>query len=214
VLFRWCLIVAALNAVVLGSILVLSFGQRKTASPIDIFHFNEFCKLPCWIGITPGETSIEDAVKIALAQYRSEGYYAFQRDKDWIIIEDVLNKRCFDIQFTFVYSDVDRVEEVVIVPCDRTVHPLFTLSEFMLAVKVPSSLVNYGYSVLFKTEEIELYTGDQHVKANDALTCVPITFNLQLYAMVLEQSSRLAESRFSEQQQWQGFQPCYKFQFR
>jgi hypothetical protein len=73
-------------------------GQTHSSSWIKVLHLTD-CELPCWIGIVPGETKVEEAETRLKLTY-SEGYKFRQTLKGFEItgLDDVY---LFDVEFTY-----------------------------------------------------------------------------------------------------------------
>ena len=63
-LMRWLRYPAALTVALALSISAAMLIGRAQPLPerVALLHLNDMCKLPCWIGITPGVTTLNDAV--------------------------------------------------------------------------------------------------------------------------------------------------------
>jgi len=60
----WLRYPAALTVALALSISAAMLIGRAQPLPerVALLHLNDMCKLPCWIGITPGVTTLNDAV--------------------------------------------------------------------------------------------------------------------------------------------------------
>jgi hypothetical protein len=59
-------------AIAIGVVVMLT-RQQPVPDKMSILHF-EMCQPPCWIGITPGETSLDRAIIRTRQVYRTQGY--------------------------------------------------------------------------------------------------------------------------------------------
>jgi hypothetical protein len=84
----WITVLFVFHALLLAVIVVVG---RSQALPDRVAHFKlQQCKLPCWIGIIPGETSLEEAIANIRSNYGINPENQIYIEAVWI---NIINKR-------------------------------------------------------------------------------------------------------------------------
>jgi len=59
-----------LTAAITGALLI---GRAQPLPDrVAVLHLNDMCKLPCWLGITPGVTTLGEAEKLVQSVYKTD----------------------------------------------------------------------------------------------------------------------------------------------
>jgi len=105
---RWLRYPAALSVALTLSISAAMLIGRAQPLPerVALLHLNDLCKLPCWIGITPGVTTYEQARAIVRNVYGDRLIIiAGQCESDFCIADPQTSIDDFEVGFE-VYNDI------------------------------------------------------------------------------------------------------------
>jgi hypothetical protein len=125
-LMRKLCIVGTTIAVSIGVLIVITrlVGYQQQPSPwIKTLHLND-CQLPCWIGIAPGETTLEAANALIKAKYGNlieevEGGFDQDAKLQKFVINSLLPYK-FSILFSYKENDSTLVVESLYFVLDET----------------------------------------------------------------------------------------------
>ena len=98
---RWLRYPIALTVVLTLAISAAMLIGRAQPLPerVALLHLNDMCKLPCWIGITPGVTTIYEARAIVQQVYSEHFAFADKCSIDFCIIDRKTQQNRFQVYF-------------------------------------------------------------------------------------------------------------------
>src|SRR5260221_1661234 len=101
------------------SVSVLIGRQQAPSQNLSRLYLNTVCQLPCWLGITPGETSTKEAGQKLMSFYGAIPTYKVQIDPEnysYLIFDRLSGKQLFSVDFSADLHnlDMERVGEIFI----------------------------------------------------------------------------------------------------
>lgn len=194
-------LIALLTAI--GSAVIV--GRSQPLSPgITLLHLNE-CPLPCWIGIVPGETTVEQASRRIQAVYGSQAGVEVSGHDAQFLIHDTLHGSEFIVAL-YTEPDVQVSHDVI-----KTIW-LGTLSngdgprlaELYSTVGEPDAVVSGDLDL----NSSSLSYFDQRMTLNFGFTGCSTIMN-QVVGSIILADSKMGRDKFASRlRPWRGFTRC------
>jgi len=100
----------AILAIAISAAMLIGRAQ-PLPEPIALLHLNDMCKLPCWIGITPGVTTVSEAIQSIANVYSAEKGYEIRYR-----IGDIIIKRVdTNWQLRFLSTSLDDTNVIAVI---------------------------------------------------------------------------------------------------
>ena len=187
----------------IGSAVIV--GRSQPLSPdVTLLHLNE-CPLPCWIGIMPGETTVEQASKRIQAVFGSQAGIQISGQVAQYSIRDTIHGSEFIVAF-YTEPDVPVSHDVI-----RTIW-LGTLSkgdgprlaELYTIVGEPDAVVSGDLDL----NSSSLSYFDQRMTLNFGFTGCSTMMN-QVVGSIILADSKMGRDKFASRlRPWHGFTRC------
>ncbi len=196
------------------SLPVVPSRQQPLSNWLTLLHLTE-CELPCWIGITPGETTVGEAQKQIAATYGDSSLYILNMEEN---LPAVVTYKPTGYQLNIAFhSDTGEITAASIV------REIYLQPFIRLDGTINSPPISSLQSILGNPEMVRLASGDEtptitliyegglvHEYVNDS-ECDKILPNQQLISIVLFDQIPVGWAWLSDPQEWHGFSYCYNF---
>jgi hypothetical protein len=169
------------------------------------------CQLPCWIGISPGLTSIESAEKLITQTYADsvDTYTLVAKTETGYRVQWSKTGQYFHISFAYWQSEQPeerRFHEIILSPCDSCVllGDMYTLVGQPTKVVPASQTVEDKYLYLVY-EDIQLL-----IKIEKFDSCDSVSPDQAIHSLMI--FDRIPSDLLLGSTNWRGFSRCYKSQ--
>ena len=136
-------------SVVIALFSITLFASRNQTSPsqLEILRLDD-CQLPCWIGIIPGQTTIEQAQTRVKSTYSYKDNYEYSLhhnpydDRDWITIKAMKSDTFLHISFDWDDPSTIDTENMVVsqITIIATGEPNLTWGDWCNVIGEPEAL--------------------------------------------------------------------------
>lgn len=203
-----CLLLAVLVVTVSAARVV---GQQRPASPLLATLRLTDCVSPCWIGIVPGKTTIEDARERINTVYGKPGEYTLTFDGAmpsgliWASLDHA--RESFGVVWITLDAQSDNVVDVIRFDFNSIyVEKLPTLGEFHQLLGAPSRMVLSAGAIGPMNATMAMAYGDD-VQGTLIFTMWYPRFHWtqQVRTLILYGAGQLPLARSTELKAWRGF---------
>jgi len=203
---KWCVVACGVSILaVAGAVFV---GRQQIPALVAALHLDT-CKMPCWIGITPGKTTRGDARRIIQETYQRAGYTLRVLDVAHISVTLTGTAEMFDIALETYGTPADdsRIRQILLTP--NQPHSALVGNIFVLVGTAPEDVRLSqlgGAAIRYRESKIFLGVGP-------TIACDAVSFYQPFSALLLTDSYNAGEITWhAEPKDWRGFDYCYSFQ--
>lgn len=183
----------------------LLIGRAQPTPPrVAMLHLTD-CELPCWIGIMPGKTTIQEAQSIVKNTYGDSAIFSISEfgDNDMDIVSKSDNTH-LTMSFIASPSGYATAADPPVELINLGVAPL-RLSDFISVFRFPSDMMVYEGNLQANFgDNITLYNLSLNV------TCPTVLPDSELQDLQLSAKWPYPELGIELRRKWRGFRTCYK----
>lgn len=188
----------------------ISLGYQQPSSTwVQILHLEE-CKPPCWIDIQPGETTVREAQEKIDLNYGDTSIYQIEKHQNYRIVHKPTGYS-FMVALETESSNVETsnmvVQNIYFAPdVNKPIFPeLFNNFGVPDAVNLSSGIDKPRLTITFNSQKVSVIVED--------FECKKPLFYQHITQMTFYYELPSNYTWLSEPQKWQGFRPCYEFEW-
>lgn len=214
---RWWIVSILFICPLFTSLSLPLLGARQesiSSGWLTLLHLTD-CELPCWIGITPGETTIGEAQDWITTTYGDTSLYSLDTQGYSSVVTYKPTGYQLNIGF---HSDAGAMTENSIV---RRIYlaPFIRLGESIsrlmlfdvqnilgmpIAVRLATGVENPTVVLIYSDQRVSVVVDD--------LDCDKVLPDQQVKTIVLDDQVATNDAWLSDPQEWRGFGYCYNFE--
>lgn len=204
-LLKWVVLTWCCLSLITSAVIGIGRGQPPSDG-LALLHLDE-CELPCWLGITPGQTPWDAAKQMIMDAYSDAQYSVHLVDASHIDVsvngtDDVLSIEIAPLSFNYADSPVNRIE--LTMKFAYLGRRWVSIGDLIASVGSPADMImsDIGPSLLLKESRV-------HVRSAPYIGCNMVLTRLFTTSIFIHK--RPDEYPFvSAPSRWRGFNRCYK----
>lgn len=179
--------------------------QHPPAAYVAWLHLTD-CKLPCWLGIVPGKTTLAEARTRIFKAFPGSvqtnkgnpGYFLINDTRDHFVAQVAINLGEISVEDKTVVDTV----YVLTTQLDRALSSQMNLGELQSVIGAPISVFRSN-----KTSLISIFEYHQFEVSTFRAVCGKLTMSQGIYRLLLSTSGTRLPPEYLRA--WQGFDRCY-----
>src|SRR5258708_8351111 len=200
---RWFLILLGVVGLATGAVVLIG-RQQPPPSSVILLHLDE-CRLPCWIGIVPGETTVSEAGRYIQAVYGSQAGIELVGNDTQYSIRDTVHGSEFIVAL-YTELDVKMAHEVIKTIWLGTLNKGYgpRVAELYSVIGEPGAIISGDLDL----NSSSLSYFDQHMTLNFGFTGCSTIMN-QVVGSIILADSKMGRDKFASRlRPWRGFTRC------